>query len=185
MQSAPQMPNLAAGFRNNIGPMNGGPVQMQMPQQNIVPANLQQQLVHTPQFQQPNGLQGMPQQMVAGGDVGGDVVDTISVFGQVFQRRYFYLFLIVLLGLVGYFVWKWYSGKKKNGGDDDSDDDDSDDSDENDFDIDQQMDMNQMNNMNNMNNGMPNNQQLMKQLLQQQMMAQKMKQQNEENNEGE
>lgn len=117
MQSA-QQPNLAAGFKNNIGP--------QIPQVPQVPQVPQMsQMSQMPQMQQMTQMQQVPQmqqmpQIQQGGiiqQLNNDQVianiDTISIFGQAIQKKYFYLFLVLILAVIGYFIWKWYSGKEK------------------------------------------------------------------------
>ena len=100
---ASQIPNLPAGFKNNIAPQPA--TQVYLPETGI-------------------------QEIVTNND---SIVDTISIFGQVFQKKYFYLFTIVILGVVGYFLWKWYFGKNKNKKDDESEEDgEYDEDDEND-----------------------------------------------------
>jgi len=161
MQSA-QQPNLAAGFKNNIGPI--GP-QVQMPTMQQIQQMQQMQQMQNPQIQHPQ-MQQIPQDIIPTQTIVNQIagvadIDTISIFGQVFQKKYFYLFLVLIFATVGYFIWKWYSGKKKN-------DDESEEEDDEDFENEQIM------------QGYPgpmgqlgNNQQLMNQMLQQQMMAQR------------
>jgi hypothetical protein len=111
MQSTQQnIPNLAAGFKNHINGINlaqNTPNPMAQMTQGLVPGNFQ--------FPQSIG-QNMMQ-------TGGDVVDTISFFGQTIQKKYFYLLVALLAIAVGYCFWKWYSGKKKPEEENDDDDD--------------------------------------------------------------
>lgn len=136
--SGQQMPNLQAGFKNNIGPQ----VELPPPQvlQHMVP-------------KAPTELQVMPTDD-----------NLINVLGMAFQKKYFYLFVGLIVLVAGYFLWKWYGdkgGKKKRRVADDESDDESDDEDEESFDM------------------MPNqNQLLMQQMLQQQQLQQLMAQKN-------
>jgi len=114
---ASQVANLPAGFGNNIGP-------------NMIPVQQLQPQVYLPQN---SVVQELP--------ITNEVVDTISIFGQIFQRKYFYLFLVLILGVVGYFLWKWWNGKNKK---DDDSDDETDEEDENNNDDDEQALMQQM-----------------------------------------
>lgn len=179
MQTAQQIPNLAAGFKNNVGfpqgqTINSGgqpnfqqPQVPQMPQMPQMPQVTQNSLGPIgplgPQINNPN-MQMVPQsQMQFPQDaVPGTIPGYITIFGQNFPKKYFYLFLIFVLIILGYFLWKWYFNKKK----DNSDSDDEDDNEE-EFGYDQQM-MHPMNGMN------PGNHPMMNQFVQQQMMARRM-----------
>lgn len=107
---ASQIPNLPAGFKNNIPP------------QVYLPETVIQELPSNPEV--------------------SIAVDTISVFGQVFQRKYFYLFMIIAAGVIGYFLWKWYNDKKKGKNDEDSEEESGDEDDQ--MDEEQQALMEQM-----------------------------------------
>lgn len=139
--SGQQMPNLQAGFRNNIGPQ-----QVELPP--------------------PPVLQHMVPGVQAALQVAGSVDENaITVLGMAFQKKYFYLFVGLIVLVVGYFLWKWYSGKgnkkKRFMNNDDDDDDDEEEDDDESFDM------------------MPNqNQLLMQQMLQQQQLQQMMAQKN-------
>jgi len=111
MEATRQMPNLQAGFKNNIGPAQ--PHFQPNPQ----PALMQQ----IPQYQQ---VQMVPALMP---QVGGDVDDgTINVIGIPFQRKYFYIFVGIILLIVAYYLWKWYSGGSKRKYNDDDEDEEFD-----------------------------------------------------------
>jgi len=47
--------------------------------------------------------------------------DTISIFGQIIAKKYFYLFLICFFIIISYFIWIWWN--KEEIDDDDVDDD--------------------------------------------------------------
>ena len=137
--SGQQMPNLQAGFKNNIGPQ----VELPPPQvlQHMIP-------------KAPTELQVMPS------------IDEnmVTVFGMVFQKRYFYLFVGLIVLVAGYFLWKWYGGKggkKKRHHTEDDEEEEEESEDDESFDM------------------MPNqNQLLMQQMLQQQQLQQMMAQKN-------
>lgn len=38
----------------------------------------------------------------------------MTVFGQSVKKTYFYLFMIVIIAVLGYFIWKWYSNRGKD-----------------------------------------------------------------------
>ena len=124
--------NLPAGFTNNIS------VNPQIPRQ-------------VPQIRPPQvNLQSVPpevlnsirsqllEQMHDGGN--GPVAevpvlnndDSYSLLGFALQKKYVYIILFLLLLVVGYYVWKWYTKPSKN---DDLDEDDEDDEDEDDEDL--------------------------------------------------
>lgn len=171
MQTAQQMPNLAAGFKNNIGcpvPQGSiGNVMNQSGQPNLqqvqIPQNIGMQMMQ-PQLHHPqmNNYPNMVNQCA------GTDANTISIFGQMFQKKYFYLFIVFILLIIGYFVWKWYSGKKK-------DNDDDEDEENEDFGYDQQMmppmGPGSMNPQMGMGQG---NHPMMNQMMHQQMMARRM-----------
>ena len=120
IMSGHQMPNLQAGFRNNIGPQQ----MMEMPQQ------MAQQMA--PQMMQ-HMVPSQPNMMQA---VGGAIDDNvITVLGMAFQKRYVYIFVGLVVLVAGYFLWKWYgesgkSNKKKQYDDEEEDDEDDEDDDE-------------------------------------------------------
>ncbi|ARF11717.1 hypothetical protein Klosneuvirus_2_153 [Klosneuvirus KNV1] len=142
--SGQQIPNLQAGFRNNIGPQ-----QVELPP--------------------PPSLQHMVPRAPAEIQIAGVDENVINVLGMAFQKKYFYLFVGLIVLVAGYFLWKWYSGKggkkKRYVNDDDEDDEDDDDEDDESFDM------------------LPNqNQLLMQQMLQQQQLQQMMAQKNLQQN---
>jgi len=141
--SGQQIPNLQAGFRNNIGPQ-----QVELPP--------------------PSSLQHMVPRGPAEIQVAGVDENVINVLGMAFQKKYFYLFVGLIVLVAGYFLWKWYSGKgskKKRFVQEDDEDDDDDDDDDESFDM------------------LPNqNQLLMQQMLQQQQLQQMMAQKNLQQN---
>ena len=149
------MPNLQAGFKNNIGPL-----QVELPPQPVI----MQHMI-------PRAPAGIPTEIQVAGNADENI---INVLGMVFQKKYFYLFIGLIVLVSGYFLWKWYGGKggkkKRFNNDDDEDDDEDEDDDDDSYDM------------------LPNqNQLLMQQMLQQQqlqqMMAQKNMQQNGQNQE--
>jgi hypothetical protein len=149
MEAARQMPNLQAGFKNNIGP-----AQMQIPhypQNNPQTAILPQQLVYPQQTQMV-----MPQ----GGGVGEVDNGLIDLLGMSFQKKYFYIFLIIIALIAGYFLWKWYNNKGKGNSRNYDPDEEDDDIDPNMFGA-----------------GDPQQQMMMSQMLQQQMLQQQLQQQ--------
>lgn len=59
-------------------------------------------------------------------NVGGQMVETgvINLFGQEFQKKHVYILGLVVVLVVGYLVYRWYS---KSGSDDDDEEDEMDD----------------------------------------------------------
>ena len=118
-------PNLAAGFRNNAPPNP----QLQMPRQPQQPmapqrVNLQSvppEILHSIRNQLLEEMNApfVPQLPV---DVQGGGDDSYSIFGFALQRKYVYIIACILLIVLGYYLWKWYTGKpskqSKNNDDD-------------------------------------------------------------------
>ena len=105
MQQIPQNiqpPNIVDGFRSNVvSPLPR--VTQPVPQ-------LPQQL--PPQVQLPSpDIQADLCQMVPILDP--VLIDNFSIFGQEFQKKYVYIALVLILGIVAYFLWKWWYGPKK------------------------------------------------------------------------
>lgn len=50
-------------------------------------------------------------------------LNTITIFGQAFQKKYVYILGFILLIVVIYLIWKWYSKGKKSDDDDDESND--------------------------------------------------------------
>lgn len=94
-------------------------------------AELQQQSVQI--AQQIQSLQNQAAQvnqqtqfLQSGGTVVGGS-DIVSIFGYTLNRTYFYIAIgVIILIVVGYFLWNWF-GKKSNGQDSDDEFEDSDD----------------------------------------------------------
>jgi hypothetical protein len=109
MQQPNLPPNIAAGFKNSIGPsvQNYPPLpQMQIPQvpQVPVPTQIVQTLAPDP----------MSIPMIAAPDAIVPVnLDVYSIFGYELQKKYLYIGFIIVLGIMAYFLWKWWVGPKK------------------------------------------------------------------------
>ena len=41
-------------------------------------------------------------------------LDVYSIFGYEFQKKYLYIGFIIVLGIMAYFLWKWWVGPKKS-----------------------------------------------------------------------
>ncbi len=101
-----QNPNITAGFKNNIAsnlPQIPNPQMLQTQQpipqiQQLTP--IQQPLPQTQQLVQTQMLPNV-------------VIDTFTIFGIELQKKYVYIALLLFLGIVAYFVWKWWYGTKK------------------------------------------------------------------------
>lgn len=39
-------------------------------------------------------------------------IDNITILGTSIQKKYFYLIIIFIIIVVGYFAWKWYKSDK-------------------------------------------------------------------------
>ena len=110
-------PNITAGFKNNIGPTLPSTPNQQMYQTPIqVPQQVQLPQTMTP-VQQPLQMT-QPQQPVPAQIFDApnpdSVVDVFSIFGMEFQKKYVYIAILIILGIVAYFVWKWWYGPKKS-----------------------------------------------------------------------
>lgn len=108
-------PNLASGFKNNISQFPMTPqTSLQVPQSIPQPVPMQAPMQPIVQYQQPS----VPMQSLST-DV---VTDSFNIFGQVLQKKYVYIFLIILLLGLTYLLWSWYN-KKTVESDDEEDDD--------------------------------------------------------------
>lgn len=77
-------PNIAAGFKNNIGP-----------NVDVVPVP---SVVTAPALD----------------IVGVTDIELYNIFGFELQKKYFYIIVLLVLGIAAYFVWKWWYGPKKS-----------------------------------------------------------------------
>jgi hypothetical protein len=118
MQANPhvQAPNIVAGFKNNIGPS----VQIQPTMsQTLPPTPLQQPYQALPQVS-PQVVQQVqlppPQtQLEIMQPVTAIVptLDTLSILGYELQKKYVYIAAVIILGILAYFIWKWWVGPQK------------------------------------------------------------------------
>ena len=116
MQANPQIqpPNIVAGFKNNIVPQ-----MPQQPQISQMPQQMPQQLLPAPEIPQAIIPQQIipqtPQQIIPQPSQQITVpLDAYAIFGYEIQKKYMYIIMIIVLGLVAYFVWKWLYGPKKS-----------------------------------------------------------------------
>ena len=155
-----------ARVRPPIDMMQPTNIPQQMPQIDqllkLSPAQIQQLL----QLQQ----SGLPNLQDPNLDKSLVAVDptTITIFGNSFQKKYFYIFLGIIFLIIVYFLWKWYTNKNNKN----DDDIESDDEEEGNYPV-------------NYMGGPPNPSQIpphiQQQLYQQQMMQQQMMQQQMKN----
>ncbi|CAH6421342.1 Hypothetical protein KVN_LOCUS231 [uncultured virus] len=133
----PNISNLVNGIKNNIDPkllqnLNNAVKQNYQnltPSYNNLPININpssQSLVSQPNLQQPQYMDQVANQLVQTNlaNIGGSIDTTITFFGKTFQRKYVYIFGILLLIIIGYIMWKWYSKKNKPTQEEDDDDED-------------------------------------------------------------
>lgn len=116
-------PNLVSGFKNNF-PTNNP--QLNYTNAAQIPVSSNQYL---PQQVPPNmELQGPINENIIQGAIQSDS-GNLSVFGQVFQRKYLYIILAVIVCIGLYFLWRWWTGKKSKSSEE-YEDNDSEDEDE-------------------------------------------------------
>lgn len=123
MNQQHMQPNLAAGFRNNTPanqpqplprgppPMQGGqPMRPQHVNLQTVPPEVLQS-IRTQLLEEMNGggPQGPNPNPIPGDINVGD--DSYSILGFSLQRKYVYIIACILLLIVGYYLWKWYTSK--------------------------------------------------------------------------
>lgn len=59
--------------------------------------------------------------------------NTMVIFGQTIQKKYVYILGAILLLVVSYYAWKWYTNKKSKEDDDEDDDEDNEQEDEREY----------------------------------------------------
>lgn len=90
-----QHPDIVSGFKHNILP--------QLPIPNV-----------TPQIQlPPPQMQSVIDDAVAIAPVIAAATSTISIFGSEFQKKYVYIALVLIVGLIIFFAYKWYTTPNK------------------------------------------------------------------------
>jgi hypothetical protein len=100
-----QTPNIVSGFKNNnFLP----PTPLPIPQQQAPSVNQ----VQLPPPQTQMQLDQIVQQQIVP-DLTPDV-DTMSIFGFALQKKYVYIAIVIILGILAYFLWKWWYGPKKS-----------------------------------------------------------------------
>ncbi len=100
----PNTPTLLSGLKNNIGAKLA--MQPSAPQASAMNQQLVQHGGQVPQMQAP-----------------ADMPEMMSLFGLTLQKKYFYLLGLIVLIVVGYFLYsKWSKGKKSEEQEDDNPD---------------------------------------------------------------
>lgn len=118
-QQIMQAPNITAGFKNNIIPQQiQQPTiqQIQQPLPQPLPIEIPQPIIQNPIPQQPIIQNPIPDQtLIITPKLPPlpSIPDAYTIFGYELQKKYVYIAFILVLGLLAYFLWKWWVTPKK------------------------------------------------------------------------